>query len=194
MSNNLNLPTTVGAFCDFLDGDSVTAYGDMGTTVIDALQRTIQLAIYKKLENALRQRRPGIPIDEFQFLRDQVYHMLYGLRHSEIISILGVIDANVLNAIVNARFNWAQRFATTHLTLLSENKSSLLSESQVLSLVKNLLQDCGRGETPTQIDDSRLVKISHELLSCMGQYLTDLKNDEETARKDAVSLSLSRLL
>ena len=60
----------------------------------------------------------------------------------------------------------------------------------MFSLVKNLLQDCDKGEAPTQLDDSRLIKISHELLSCMRQDLTHLKDVEETARKVAESPNL----
>ena len=162
----------------------------MGTTIIDALHKSIQHTIYTKLQDAFRQRRHGIPIDEFRFLRFKVFHTLYGSLDSAITSIPGPIDTNVLNAVVDGCFNWAQSFANTRLTLLSEDKSSLLSESHVLILVKNLLQDCDNGEVPTQIDDSRLIKISHELLSCMRQYLTDLKDDEELAQSIVKSLSL----
>jgi hypothetical protein len=45
MAKNLNLPTTVGAFCFSICGQYVAPYGDMGTIVIDILQRTLRHAI-----------------------------------------------------------------------------------------------------------------------------------------------------
>src|SRR5439155_803620 len=64
-----------------------------------------------------------------------------------------------------------------------------VSEPQFLSLIKGLLGDCDKGEVPTQVDDDRIIKISRELLSCMRQYLSDIKNKEDLARQAAQSLS-----
>lgn len=63
----------------------------------------------------------------------------------------------------------------------------MLSNSQVLSLVKSVLQDCDEGKAPTQIEEFRLNQISRELFLCMHRYLTDQKEIEldETSRSFA---------
>jgi hypothetical protein len=177
MAKNLNLPTTVGVFYDFLDGESVAPYGDMGTTVIDILQRTVRLAIYQALS-----RTPSIRTDEFEFLRCRVFPMLALLLSSEMTSVLPPINVNVALVVRLACYEWASSFAA-HLPRSSDEKSSVLSNSQVLSSVKNLLQDCDEGKAPTQIEEFRLIEISQELLLCMRRHLTDLKDVEETARR-----------
>ena len=178
MAKNLNLPTTVGEFCDFLDGKSVAPYGDMGTTVIDILQRTVRLAIYQ----GLSARTPGDPMDEFEFLRCTGLSMLgpHLLRH-EIASVLAPIDVNVAHVVRSACTAWAESFAV-NLPRSNDENSNVLSSPRVLSLVKNLLQDCDRQEVPTQIDDVRLLEIAQEFMLCMRRYLTDLKDAEEAAQ------------
>lgn len=105
----------------------LSEYGDMGTIVVDALQSKIRIAIYP----------------EFQFLRYNIVYTFYISIRSAIISIPGMIDVNILNVIIDAYFNWVHRLVNTR------DKSRPISESQVLSLVKNLLQDCDREEAPT---------------------------------------------
>jgi len=65
MAKNLNLPTTVEAFCYFLCGQYVAPYDDMGTIVTDILQRTLRHAIYQ----ALSTRTPGISMGEFESIK-----------------------------------------------------------------------------------------------------------------------------
>lgn len=178
MAKNLNLPTTVGVFCDFLDGESVAPYDDMGITVIDILQRTVRLAIYQ----ALSTRTPGIRTDEFEFLRRRVFPMLALLLPSEMTSVLASINVDVALVVRLACDEWAESFAA-HLPRSSDEKSSVLSNSQVLSSIKNLLEDYDKGKAPTQIEEFRLIEISQELLLSMRRHLTGLKDVEETARR-----------
>ena len=178
MAKNLNLPTTVGEFCDFLDGKSVAPYGDMGPTVTDILQRTVRLAIYQELST----RTPGDGTDEFEFLHSTVFSMLHPLLlRAEIASVLAPIAGNVALVVRRACAAWIHSFAA-HLPQSSDEKSNVLSNPQVLSLIKNLLQDCDNGETPAQTEEFRLIEISRELVLCMRRHLTDLKDVEEAAR------------
>ena len=178
MPNKLNLPTTVGELYEFLDGGFVAAYGDTGTTVIHALRTAIQLSIYNALESALRERSPGVPIDEVPFLRE-VFRTLRFTFPSTIPSILGPIGSENSAAIVDACYAWAYNFARTHITPSGNDNSGLLSESQVWRLLKNLLQDCDKGKVPTTQRDFRFIEISQALLTCLRQYLAELKVDEE---------------
>src|SRR5579859_5935889 len=150
MAKTLNLPTTVGAFCDFLDGEFVAPYGDTGTTIIDILQKTVRRAIYEALSTITH----GIPTDEFEFLRHRVFPMLYLLLPSAMTSVLAPIGANVALVVRLACVEWAESFAG-HLPKSSDEKSGMLSDSQVLRLVKNLLQDCDKGEAPIQMEEFR---------------------------------------
>ena len=189
MANRWNLPTTVAAFIRFLEGDSVEPYGDNGTAVIDALRSAVQAAIYEGLGNAVRQRRAGTRIDEVQFLRRHVFHTLQTPFVSALTSHLSSIDDNVFDVIVDCCLFTCSSFVMVHLTSSSENNLSLISSSPLLSLVSKLLQDCHKGEAPTQVDDYRAVKISEELLLCIRKYLADLKDDEDMAQQ-AESLTL----
>ena len=185
-NNSLNLPTTIAEFIRFLEGDSVEPYGDKGTAVIDALRSVVQVAIYEGLENA---RRHGTRIDQFQFLRQTVFNILVRRLPSALDSHLSSVDANVLDVIMYGCITWVSNFVKVYLTSPSEGNPSLISKSQVLSLVNNLFQDCEKGGAPAQANDDRVVKISEELLLCMRQYLADLKDDEELAQQ-AQSLTL----
>ena len=154
----MSLPTTVGLFCDFLDGKSVAPYGDRGITVIDTLWQTIQNAIYNELFARILFR-----VDELGFLKYKVLPILAFVLHSEMHSVLAPINVDVVLAVCE---KWAKSFCA-YLPQLSSKKSSMLSNSQVLSLVKSLLQDCDKEKDPTQIEEFRLIEISQELLFCM---------------------------
>jgi hypothetical protein len=177
MAKNLNLPTTVGVFCDFLDGESVEPYGNMGTTVIDILHRTVPLAIERTLTKI-----PDIRPDEFQFLRT-TFIFVHPFLLSEVASVLAPIDLDVADVVLAACGGWVCGFAG-HLPKSSNEASGVLSNSQVLSSVKSILQDCDEGKAPTQIEEFRLNQISRELFLCMHRYLKDQKDIEldETSR------------
>lgn len=102
MAKNLNFPTTVGVFCDFLHGKSVKPYGDMGTTVIDILHRTVRLAIERTLTII-----PNIRPDEFQFLRT-TFHFVHSLL---LIEVTSVLDLDVADVVIAACVGWVCSFA-----------------------------------------------------------------------------------
>ena len=129
MSNNLNLPRQLGnSMISSTMNLYLSKYGDMGTIIIDALQSKIRIAIYQEFQNAFRQT---MFIDEFQFLRYNIFYTFYISIRSAIISIPGMIDVHILNVIIDAYFNWVHSFVNTR---LSKDKSRSISESQVLSL------------------------------------------------------------
>ena len=74
-------------------------------------------------------------------------------------------------------------------TQSSNDKSSLLSDSRVWDLLKNLFRDCDKGNIPTTSSDPRFIEISGVLLTCMRQHLADLKKEEheELSRKISAS-------
>jgi hypothetical protein len=177
MPNKLNLPTTVGDFCSFLDGNSVSPYGGMGKAVIDAVQKTIYAAVYRGVK--LHEHGTSIPINEFRFLKHMLFAgVIYNITPASFPGLIGDV-----NAIFQACHQWTTTFNDSQLNVLNEEIPNVIAESQLLSLIKNLRQDCDQGRIPTQIDDIRLTNISHELLSCMRQYLTNLKDDEEYSKK-----------
>jgi hypothetical protein len=185
----MDLPTTVEGFICFLDGASVEPYGNKGPTFIGNLKSTIQIALFEALNNAPRGEELKIPINIFRFLRHDVFRKLQIPLQRTLASELDLLSANigVIQAVCG---EWVHGFINTHLTFPSEDTPNLISESQCWNLVKDLLRDCDKGEVPTQINDIRITEISHELLSCMRQYLEDLK-DEEMARQAGKSLTLA---
>lgn len=173
------------AFLQFLDGEPDEKYGDRGTIVLDILKDTIQLAIH----DALGRRATGTPIEVYRFLRHKVFHTLSTPLYAALDSTLGPIEDARLEAIYSACFQWTYSFANNCL-LQSNDTPSLVSTSQVPSLVQNLLEDIDNGHIPTSKNDDRIIRILGELLSCMRRYLEDLKN-EELARSTEHSLNLA---
>jgi len=186
MSKSLGLPTTVDAFVQFLNGKPVEGYGDAGTIVLDALKHTIQLTI----QDALGRRVRGTPIDVYRFLRHKVVYMLSAPLHAILTSALGPIDDARFDVLYDACLQWAQSFGKICL-FQSKDQPSLVPTSQVPSLIQNLVQDIDKQPIPASENDDRIVRISEELLSCMLQYLDDLKNEEELARSTEHSLTLT---
>ena len=185
MSKSFALLTTAEAFVQFLNGEPEENYGDKGTIVLDALKRTIRFAIHEVLGG----RATGTSIDVYRFLR-RVFYKLSSPLDTALISALGPIDDALFEVIYTACQNWAQSFADIYLPQ-SKDQPSLVPTSQVPSLVQNLLQDIDKGHTPASENDDRIFRISGELLSCMRQYLEDLKNEEELARSTEHSLALT---
>ena len=191
MANHLNLPTSVEEFVQFLEGTSVFPYGDNGVAVIDVLRKRIQVEFYNAFCDTLGQRKPGIRMDIFRFLRTKVFRYVMASLPSARTSELGHLDGE--DEIWTACYDWVVSFSTTHLVLPSENTPNLVSESKSLTLIKELFEACDKGEAPIQINDSRIDKISHQLLWCMRRHLADLEDDERLARKAADSLKFTSI-
>jgi hypothetical protein len=187
MPDQLNLPTTLDEFIDFLNGDPVDPYGNMGTIVLDALQDAIQRALYDGLKSALLQKEPGCPIDIFSFMRVKVFFMLANPLESILRDRLDVNRANV-GIIIDACFSLVSSFVQCRLIPPSKGTPDPVSEPPGLRMVKDLLADCDNGNAPTQEDDIRIVRISEYLVISMSNYLLDLKNEDELAQRAKQSL------